>query len=229
MVQDTAPSDPMFELPVKACSRVVTLQGVAPGAEVTVLDTTNGAVLGTSTGGTVVEVASELLTTASRIAARTTSCGGAPGQVAPEPPIDQMLTVASGSRQLINAPLDQPMRSCQIILGGKDFQPGTTLEIGRDDGTIVAWQPSARQSNLRLSPGLRENEHIRWRIQALPGCKLSESELAYSVAEFGGTGQTSHYHQLVPWIADIALFGTRARRDGADSGRWCRQPRTGRW
>ncbi len=182
-VQDAGPSEPLFVLPIKACSDVVTLQGVAPGATVTVIRKPGGAVLGTATGGTTVTVPlSSSLTTFTRIVARTTPCGGAPGKQTAEPPIEEMTTV-EGTRQLVNATLDPPLRSCQIILTGKDFQPGTSLLLKRDDGTVTTWQLNARQSNLRLSPELREGEFVEWWTEAPPRCELIASDPSQAFAD----------------------------------------------
>src|SRR3954469_586474 len=42
-VQDAGPSEPVIVLPVKACSRIVSVDGVAPGAQVTIRNNQNGA------------------------------------------------------------------------------------------------------------------------------------------------------------------------------------------
>lgn len=181
-VQDAGPSEPLFLLPVKACSNVVTLQGVAPGATVTVIGKPGGAVLGTATGGTVVTVRlSSPLASTSRIVARTTPCGGAPGKETAEPPVEKMVTI-TGTRQLVNATLEGPFRSCQIILSGKDFQPGTSLQLRRSDGSVTSWQLNTREGNLRLSPELQEAEYAEWWTEATY-CELAASERSSFVTD----------------------------------------------
>jgi len=186
VVQAAGPSTPLFGLPVVACSERVLAKGLAPGATGTVRNIPSGAVLGSSTGGTVeVVTLSRHLVASDRIVLDATPCGGAPGTQSAEPPIELLRTVGPNDRRLVTVDVDQSLLACQRLLAVHKGQPGTTFWLERGDGQQITFGLDAPDSNLRIDPALKEGETIAWWVEGERPCEVLPSERHKATATVG--------------------------------------------